>query len=63
MAAERVLKRKIAQQIAEVKEQICSLLRHGKGGFFSQRLVGTVHIGKLTSLCSCLNSGMSPKGL
>ena len=63
MTAERMLKRKIAQQIAEVKEEICSFLRHGEGGFFSQGLVGEVDIGKGISLCSCLNSGIPPKGL
>ena len=63
VATEGVLKRKIAQQIAEVKEQVCSFLRHGKGGFFSQQLVGMVYAGKRILLCSCLNSGMSPNGL
>jgi hypothetical protein len=63
VTAERMLKRKIAQQIAEVKEQICSFLRHGKGGFFSQRLAGVVNIGRRILLCNCLNSGISPKGL
>ena len=31
VATERMLKCKIAQQIAEVQEQICSFLRHGEG--------------------------------
>ena len=63
MTAEGMLKRKIAQKIAEVKEQICSFLRHGEGGFFSQQLAKEVKIGERILLCNCLNSGMSPKGL
>lgn len=63
VAAEGMLEGKIAQQIAEVKEQICPFLRNGKHGFFSQRLAGTVDIGGRISLCNCLNSGISPKGL
>lgn len=63
VTAERMLKRKITQQVAEVKEQICSFLRHGKGGFFSHRSVISVDIGMGTLLCNCLNSGISPKGL
>lgn len=33
MAAERMLKCEITQKVAKVKEQICSFLRHGEGGF------------------------------
>lgn len=35
VTAERMLERKIAQKIAEIQEQVCSFLRHGKGGLFS----------------------------
>ena len=35
VTAEGMLEGKITQQIAEVKEQICSFLRNRKHGFFS----------------------------
>ena len=64
VTAERMLKRKITQQITEVKEQIRPFLRHGKGGFFSQLSVSEhSKYRQLISLCNCLNSGISPKGL
>jgi len=63
MTAEGMLKGKIAQQIAEIEEQICSFLRNGKCGFFSQQLAGAINVGNKILLCNCLNSGISPKGL
>lgn len=58
-----MLKSEIAQKVTEVKEQIRSFLRHGEGGPFSQKLAGKMGFGKGILLCSCLNSGISPKGL
>ena len=63
VTAEGMLKGKITQQITEVEEQICSFLRNGKCGFFSQQLADAVNVGDRILLCNCLNSGISPKGL
>lgn len=44
MAAERMLKCKITQKVAKVKEQICSFLRHREGGFFPQKSASKIEI-------------------